>query len=127
MYHIFISHAWHRNEHYDTVEKWIKDSGISWKNYSVPKEDPLHSGNKAKLREDLTKQIRPTNVVIILCGMYAAYSDWIDYEIDEAVRMGKYIIGVKPWGQTRVPAKIQENADVIVGWNSNSVINAITS
>lgn len=37
--------------------------------------------------------------MIILAGMYAAHSEWIDYEISEAVRMGKFIIGVRPWGQ----------------------------
>ena len=57
--------------------------------------------------------------------MYAAHSDWIQYEVDEAVRMGTYIIGVKPWGQERVPKLISDNADVMVGWNSASLINAI--
>ena len=57
--------------------------------------------------------------------MYAAYSDWIEYEIDEATRMGKYIIGVEPWGQEKVPTIVSNNADVMVGWNSDSVVNAI--
>ena len=124
-YHLFISHAWHRSEHYKQIVEWLDDSGLSYKNYSIPEEDPLHSGKKSKLKEDLTKQINPTNCVIILAGMYAAYSEWIQYEIDEAVRMGKYIIGVKPWGQERTPDAVTDNATVLVGWNKSSVINAI--
>lgn len=46
-------------------------------------------------------------------------------KIDEAIRMKKYIIGVKPWGQERIPIKIQNNANIMVGWNSSSVTNAI--
>jgi len=65
------------------------------------------------------------NVVIILGGMYVAYSEWIDYEIDEAVRMGKPIIGVRPWGQERMPQKIQDVANKIVGWNRESIIQAV--
>ena len=57
--------------------------------------------------------------------MYAAYSDWIDYELTTAVYMNKYIIGVKPWGQERIPTIISNNSDTIVGWNKDSVINAI--
>lgn len=125
MYHIFISHAWHRSEHYEKVVGWLNDSDISWANYSVPEEDPLHSGKKAELKRDLTNQISPCNRIIILSGMYAAHSEWIDYEIDEAVRLGKYIIGVKPWGQERIPKKIQDNASTMVGWNSSSVVNAV--
>ena len=125
MYNLFISHAWHRSEHYKKVVEWLDDSGITYRNYSVPQEDPLHSGNKTKLKEDLTAQIRPASCIIILSGMYAAHSEWIEYEIKEAVRMGKYIIGVRPWGQERVPLIVQNNADVMVGWNSSSIINAI--
>ena len=33
---------------------------------------------------------------MILGGMYAAHSAWIDYEISEAQRMGKLIVGVQP-------------------------------
>ena len=125
MYNLFISHAWHRSEHYKKVVEWLDDSNITYRNYSVPEENPLHSGNKAKLKEDLTAQIRPASCIIILSGMYASHSEWIEYEINEAVRMGKYIIGVRPWGQERVPVIVQNNADVMVGWNSASVINAI--
>jgi hypothetical protein len=57
--------------------------------------------------------------------MYAAHSGWIDYEISEARRMGKTIIGVRPWGQERMPVKVQEAAHVMVNWNSQSIINAV--
>ena len=57
--------------------------------------------------------------------MYASYSDWIDFEIDTSVSFGKYIIGVKPWGQERIPSRVSSNSDVLVGWNKDSVVNAI--
>lgn len=41
------------------------------------------------------------------------------------VDYNKYIIGVKPWGQERVPTKVSSNANIMVGWNKDSVINAI--
>ncbi len=70
--------------------------------------------------------MRPAQGIIILAGMYAAHSGWIDYEIDEALRMGKTIIGVKPWGQERTPVKIQGAiTGEMVNWNSASIIQAI--
>ena len=57
--------------------------------------------------------------------MYASYSKWIDYEINEAIRFGKPIIGLRPWGQERVPSKILNNATKMVGWNRDSLISAI--
>ena len=46
--------------------------------------------------------------------MYAAYSEWIDYEIDTAIDYGKPIIGVKPRGQERIPVKIRNNAEKLL-------------
>lgn len=57
--------------------------------------------------------------------MYTLYSEWIDYEINEAIRMNKPIIAIKAWGNERVPLKIQNNATVLVGWNSASLISTI--
>jgi hypothetical protein len=57
--------------------------------------------------------------------MYAAHSDWIDYEINEAVRMDKPILAAIPLAQQRVPAKIHLNATREVRWNRSSVISAI--
>lgn len=132
-YNIFISHAWKYSEHYTKVVQWLNEAQsegkLIWKNYSVPSHDPLIDPDttigKNKLKEELKGQISPASKVIILAGMYASYSDWIDFEIDTAVNYEKYIIGVKPWGQERIPSKVSSNADTMVGWNKNSVINAI--
>ncbi len=132
-YNIFISHAWKYTEHYNKIVQWLNEAQneglFNWKNYSVPEHDPLIDPNttvgKSKLKEALKGQISPASKVIVLAGMYVAYSDWIDFEIDTAVNYKKYIIGVEPWGQERVPIKVSNNADKMVGWNKNSVINAL--
>lgn len=69
--------------------------------------------------------MRTCQVVIVLAGMYATYSDWINKEIGIANEYGKPILGVKPWGQERIPQIVQDNADKIVGWNTDSIVNAI--
>lgn len=74
----------------------------------------------------MTRQINPSQVVIILGGMYAAHSAWIEYEIKEAKRLNKPIIGVRPWGQERTPQIVQDASWVpLVGWNSASVVSAV--
>jgi len=124
---IFISHAWAYSEHYQTIVKWLNEEpNFLWSNCSVPSDDALPDKTSKGLGEGMTRQISPAQVVLILAGMYAARSDWIEYEISEAQRMGKIIIGVKPWGQERIPVIVQ-NASICdpVGWNRASVIQAI--
>ena len=125
-YHIMISHSWDYNEHYEKVVSWLNDANnFEWSNYSVPLTNPIDAKGKKELKENLRNKITNCSCVIILSGMYVAYSEWIDYEIDTAVEMGKPIIGVEPWGQERIPQKVTSNADVVVGWNSSSVVQAI--
>lgn len=124
---IFISHAWRYNQHYNKIVEWFDGAAnFSWKNCSVPSDDALPDKTSKGLSEGMTRQINPSQVVVILGGMYAAHSDWIEYEISEAQRLEKPIVGVKPWGQERIPKIVQDASWCEpVGWNSASVIQAV--
>lgn len=125
-YYLFVSHAWRYNDEYVRFINLLDAApNFSWSNYSVPRHDPLLAGNSAALRRELDDQIRPAQVVVVLAGMYASYSDWIGYEIDKAVEWEKPILGVQPWGSTRIPSRVSEVADKMVGWNTNSITEGI--
>lgn len=125
-YHILISHSWDYSFDYKTIKGWLDAaSNFKWTDYSVPLTKPLDVNSKKALKEKLGNRISLCSCVIILSGMYVSYSEWIDYEIDTAIELGKPIIGVKPRGQERIPSKVSNNADVMVGWNSNSVVRAV--
>ncbi len=121
-----ISHSWDYNEHYEKIKSWLDDAKyFRWTNYSVPLSKPLDTKTKNELKDKIKNRIASCSCVIILSGMYVSYSEWIDYEIDTAVELGKPIIGVKPWGQERIPKKVQDNANVMIGWNLESVVSAV--
>jgi hypothetical protein len=131
--HIFISHAWAYSGHYDTLADWIFNgkssfgqASLDFRNYSVPKEDPIHNaGNDKKLKEAIYKKISRSHVIVIPMGMYANYSKWIKKEIDGADKYGKSILAVNPWSQKRSSSVVAEAADEKVGWNKESVIKGI--
>lgn len=94
-------------------------------NYSVPQDKAFEGMNNEELAEQLRRQIRPVQCVIILGGMYVAHSAWIQFEIDFAKYLGKPILGVYPWGAERMPTAVSNAANEIVNWNSNSIVSAI--
>jgi hypothetical protein len=123
-YKVFISHAWQYNEDYYRIEKWLNEaSNFSWTNLSVPRHDPIVSAEQ--LTKELNNQMRPSDVFIILAGMYVSHSEWIQHEINFARRIGRPIIGIRPWGSAVVPVAVQKGADEIVGWTSDSIVGAI--
>lgn len=129
-YHLFISHSWSYSDKYEGLKKLLdKDITFSYKNYSVPKDDPIHNaGTDEELYEAIKAQISKASVVIILAGVYATYSKWIKKEIKiakEEFICPKPIIAVEYWGSEKTPTIVKENADKIVKWNSISIIEAI--
>jgi hypothetical protein len=67
-------------------------------------------------------------VAIILAGVYASYSKWIDQEITIAAKefpQPKPILAIQPWGAERTSQKVKDNADKIVGWSTDSIVSAI--
>lgn len=123
-YNLFISHAWKYSDDYKKIVEMLNEAKyFSWKNYSVPEHDPFDE--EEDLKRALEGQIRPVNAVIIIAGMYANHSDWIEFEVKFAKTSSKPIIVVKPWGQERIPLYLQENATVMVGWNTDSIVKAI--
>lgn len=131
--HVFISHAWSYSEHYDTLASWIFNerwsvgqASLDFRDYSVPKSNPIHSaGSTQQLRDAIFNQISRSHVVVIPSGMYANYSKWIQKEIDGAKGYKKPILAVNPWGQQKKSGVVLDNADEGVGWNKQSLINAI--
>jgi hypothetical protein len=123
-YNVFISHAWEYNADYYRIEDWLNDAPhFSWTNLSVPEHDPISTSEK--LTRELNNQMRPAHVFLILGGMYVAHREWIQYEINFARRIGRPILGIRPWGSIALPVAVQNGADEIVGWNSASIVAAI--
>ncbi len=126
IYNLFISHSWNYSDKYQGLIDLIDKGDISYKNYSVPKDDPIHNANNDKeLYAAIEKQIKPASVVIILAGVYATYSKWINKEIEVANKLGKPIIAVEYWGSEKTSTVVKSNADKIVKWQSSSIVSAI--
>lgn len=129
-YHLFISHSWAYSDAYEKLLALLdKDEDFSYSNYSVPKDDPIHTkGSDQELYDAIKEQISRASVVLILAGVYSSYSKWIDKEIKiakEEFSSEKPIIAIEPWGAEKTSKKVKDAADEIVGWNSKSVIDAI--
>lgn len=125
-YRLFISHTWAYNEDYYRIVSMLDEANyFLWQNYSVPEHDPLIGGSNRRLTEELERQIRPVSAVLILAGMYVNSHDWVQREIALAQGYNKPMIGIKPWGNQRIPQLLQEVCNTIVGWNTDSIVTAI--
>ena len=128
-YSIFISHSWAYGDAYEKLIKMLESDGrFSFKDYSVPKDDPIHNApNSAELSTAIQNQMRFCDVIIILAGVYSTYSSWINKEIKLAKGFTnpKPILAIEPWASEKTSQVVKDNADKIVKWSTSSIISAI--
>jgi len=129
IYNLFISHSWSYSDAYEGLVNLLDKAecdGFYYKNYSVPKDDPIHHANNDKqLKDAIRNQMKYASCVLILAGVYATYSKWINIEIELAKEMGKRIIAISPWGAERISSVVRDGSDVVVGWNTKTIVNEI--
>lgn len=97
-YHLFISHSWNYSNTYNDLIRLLDSKAyFSYKNYSVPKDDPIHNAPyDYQLKAAIRNQMQHASCVLILAGVYSTYSKWINIEIQLAQEMGKKIIAIEP-------------------------------
>lgn len=138
-YDVFVSHAWAYSDRYwDTIR--LLDTAaanltwFSYRNYSVPKHDPIMAPTEtariAKLTDLLKEQIRQSSVIIVPAGMYVNNRFWIQTEINlarNAFTKAKPIIALRRRGQQRDPEELMSIADAKINWSSSSLADAVWS
>ena len=130
MHNIFISHSWAYSDAYDGLKQLLDSAPLFYyTDHSVPKEDPIHyANNDRELRLAITNKMSRADVVLILAGVYATYSKWINNEVHIA-KSGFYspkpIIAIEPWGSEKTSQFVKASANKIVGWRGTSIVSAI--
>ena len=126
-YAIFVSHSWDYDQEYARLVRLLEEANrFDFRNYSVLEQEQFDTKSDEELENALReKQIKPSSVVVVLAGMYSTHSKWIGREIRIAKKEGKPILGVKPWGNDRTSNYVEQRADEMVGWNTDSIVDAI--
>ena len=129
-HHLFISHSWAYSDSYQRLVALLnRRRYFRFNDYSVPRDDPIHDAPTVKaLRAAIRQQMAPSGVVLILAGVYATYSKWIDEEIALAQKgfaAPKPIIAIKPRGSVKTSTTVKAAAARVVAWNKDSIVAAI--
>ena len=128
-HNLFVSHSWAYTRERFLFEKLLdRDPTFYYRNLAVPRDDPVHARGRASLEQEIERRIRLAHVVVVLAGVYATHSEWIQIEMDIArttYDRPKPILGVVPYGAERTSTVVQKSADRLVRWNGKSIVRAI--
>jgi hypothetical protein len=131
--HVFISH-----HHADDAEVDHLTSLLSKRDYDIRNSSiRAKPANQRRLDQGLVKdetirrllrrKISWAGTVVVLIGKETHARPWVNWEIEQANKQGKRIVGIYVRGGTEAdkPAALEKYASTIVGWNTDSIIAAI--
>jgi hypothetical protein len=97
----------------------------------------MKPANKQRMEEGMVKEetirrllrmkVSWASTVVVLIGKETHTRPWVNWEITEAARQGKRIVGVYAHGGTdsEKPEALERYGSAIVAWNTESIVDAI--
>ncbi len=120
---IFISHYGKDDVHVQSLKNRLKEQGNDVRNFSV--DSTNHKDGRIPRKEVVERLLRMrikwSSTLICLIGPKTHTRNWVDFEIEEAYKLGKRIVGVYAYGSkstAELPEMVKKYASNIIGWNS---------
>jgi hypothetical protein len=113
------------SDDYSRVFEYLEASGtFYYTNTSQPQaKRPI---DKESQREDLRRQIAPSEVVVVLPAVYQVTPELVLFQMNFAKAADRPIIAMEYFGSTEaLPKAIRDLADEISPWNERSLIDAL--
>jgi len=131
--HVFISHHHADDAQVDNLTYLLKKNGCDIRNSSIRAKPAnkrrLERGlvNPETIRRLLRMKISWAQTVIVLIGKETHSREWVNWEIDQANKQGKRIVGIYARGGTEadIPEALEKYGSAIVGWNFAGIVAAI--
>ena len=132
---VFISHHHKDDANVDKLTKLLSNNGFDIRNSSIRAKP----ANQRRLDKGLVKdstikrllrmKISWAGTILVLVGKQTHSRPWVDWEIEQAHRQGKKIVGVYERGlKDKVdlpPALEKYGTSQVVGWDSEAIMAAI--
>ena len=125
-YKVFISHSWAYVEDLKKLRNLLEKRGYFKVDFEeASPNEPINSSNATYIKSRLKQKILNSDVVLGIAGVYASYSEWIEWEMNTAFNNDIPIVGVIPRGQQRISQIVYNKSKTDVGWNTESIVSAI--
>lgn len=131
---VFVSHHHKDDGLVDKMTRLLSRNGCEIRNSSIrakpANQERLDKGlvKDSTIRRLLRMKMSWAGTVIVLVGKETHARPWVNWEIKEAKRQGKNIIGVYENGlkdKVELPEALVKYGTSQIGWDSASIIDAI--
>lgn len=125
---VFISHIHEDDEGLGKIKTLLEKNGLTIRDSSINSSNPNNANSHEYIKSSiLAPQINWAGTLLVYVSLGTQNSEWVNWEIEYAAKLGKRIVGVWEHGakNCQLPSALEEYADAVVGWHGNSIIDAI--
>tara|TARA_R110000751_G_scaffold83427_1_gene167478 strand:- start:2315 stop:2803 length:489 start_codon:yes stop_codon:yes gene_type:complete len=131
---VFVSHHHKDDASVDGLTRLAANKGFNLRNSSIrAKPENQKRIDTKKIPEQTIKRLlrmkmKWASQLIVVIGKETHSRDWVNWEIEQAHKMGMPIVGVyenRLTDKVELPEKLKDYATSIVSWRSESIIDAL--
>ncbi len=125
---VFISHIHEDDAGLGKIKDLLAKNGMTIRDSSINSSNPNEAKSADYIKSGiLAPQIQWAGTLLVYISPGTKNSEWVNWEIEYAHKLGKQIIGVWENGakDCDLPDALNNYADAVVGWTGNSIIDAI--
>lgn len=125
---VFVSHVHEDDAGLQKLKDLAAKHGRELRDASIDSTSPNNAKNSDYIKQKiLAPQIEWAGTFVVYITPKTKNSEWVNWEIEYAHKLGKRIIGVWAYGHNdcEVPEGLERYADAIVGWNGSQILDAI--
>jgi len=126
---VFISHVHEDDDGLAKLKDLIKKGGLTVRDSSINSSNPNEAKDPDYIKsEKLAPQIQWAGTLLVYITPKTKDSEWVNWEIEYAQKLGKRIVGVYAHGENDcdIPEALEKYADDVRGWQSGGIVDAIT-
>lgn len=125
---VFISHVSEDDSGLQKLKDLLASHDYQIRDGSISANKPNNANSPEYIKSEiLAPRIQWAGTLIVYISPGMRDSEFVDWEIEYAHKMGKRIVGVWELGgkDCPVPEAVGEYADAVVAWNAEGIIRAI--
>lgn len=124
---LFVSHYGGDEKYIEPLKKLIGSKYLI-RDSSIVETEPNNASNENYIKYNiLAPKINWAGTVMVLVGPKTHERDYVNWEINYAIRHGKRIVGVYLPGaeNSDIPEGLKKYGDALVRWDANKIISSI--
>jgi len=123
---VFLSYHAEDGERLEDFRKMVKDHDVEVDIYDLGLRTPINSKRSVYIKRKISAKIQSASVVLCLVGNGTGWREWVIWELETAIQLGKGMCAVRiPGSFGRIPALLARNNAPVARWNAPEIVAAI--